>query len=112
MNTMNTRERIAWSLVLIFALATAGLWWRVRARYEFIAAVSPGVWRLDPQSGEAWIAFSGSQNWKRIGEPSTARANWFGTTTTTNRPDVFDEVFADLTPTNHNSASTTPPFPK
>jgi hypothetical protein len=100
MNTMNTRERIAWSLVLIFALATAGLWWRVRARYEFIAAVSPGVWRLDPQSGEAWIAFSSSQNWKRIGEPSTIVGG--------NR----DALGFELTPTNHNSASTTPPFPK
>ena len=97
---MKPRERLAWLLVVVLTASATALWWRGRDRYEFRASSNGAiVWKLDRQSGKAWLAAVRDKVWKPVAEPIafTFEEARFGAGNTTNRSDIFD----DLVPTNH-----------
>jgi hypothetical protein len=95
---MSTRERLAWLLVVALTATATTLWWRGRARYEFRAGSNGAiVWKLDRQTGEAWVAHSGDRVWKPVTEP---QVDEFGGLLV---PEPADP-FSDLIPTNKADA--------
>ena len=77
---MKPRERFAWLLVVALTATTTALWWRGRDRYEFRAGSTGQVlWKLDRQTGQAWVSFSSSPTWKPVSGAPSAR-------------DIFDDM--------------------
>lgn len=67
---MKPRERFAWLLVVALTATATTLWWRGGDRYEFRASSNGAiVWKLDRQSGKAWLALVRDKVWKPVTEP-------------------------------------------
>lgn len=88
---MKLRERLAWLLVVVLTASATALWWNGRDRYEFRASSNGAiVWKLDRQSGKAWLVSVRDKVWKPVAD---ATPDFFDTL-----PDGFELEAPPLDP--------------